>query len=184
MRRTALALVATLALLFNAVSNAAPPSGPESIVRLGVDALRNFGAEGGTREQALALLKEKIAPLFDFDYMTDYTLGPLASQLKAGKREMVKNSIREHFLTTLAGTLTNVRGRVPEFTVRATRARGTHEAVVHGVLSLVNGPTLPLSFRFYLGENGWRVFDVVALNSSALLYYRQMMRQQLTGQYR
>ncbi|MCB1882186.1 MAG: ABC transporter substrate-binding protein, partial [Gammaproteobacteria bacterium] len=36
-----------------------------------------------------------------------------------------------------------------------------------------------LDFRFYLAEDGWKVFDVAANGSSAVMHYRQQFRQMM-----
>lgn len=164
------------------VSVAAQPSTPlpEDYVRTGVEALRIFGQQNHTEAQARLFLNTAIAPMFDFEYMTDYALGPLAGTLKQSQRRQMRLSIQEHFLTTLANTLVQRQGNLPSVQIGRSRPRGAREIVVDTLIGDPQSIQIPASFRFYLGDRGWQIFDVVALGNSALMYYRQMLKRQLT----
>ncbi|MBF0257211.1 MAG: ABC transporter substrate-binding protein, partial [Gammaproteobacteria bacterium] len=41
-----------------------------------------------------------------------------------------------------------------------------------------DAPPASMKFRFYLSDNGWKIFDVVAFNSSAVMYFRSRFAQQ------
>ena len=48
-------------------------------------------------------------------------------------------------------------------------------------ISKQNGYPVKLEFRFYKGAQGWKIFDVVANRTSAVVYYRRYFNQQNPG---
>jgi len=60
-----------------------------------------------------------------------------------------------------------------------TTRRGSrpNEAIVSVRIVQGNRPPVRLDFRMYFSRLGWRVFDVMANSSSAVMYYRNHFSQ-------
>ena len=93
------------------------------------------------------------------------------------QQQELEQSIKQDFLTTLATRLTGFGNQ--QFQVSHPRGVAEKEVVV-GV-TILNPQVYParLDFRFYLAEDGWKVFDVAANGSSAVMHYRQQFRQMM-----
>jgi phospholipid transport system substrate-binding protein len=57
-----------------------------------------------------------------------------------------------------------------------------NEITVSARVTQPQGIPILMDFRFYRGDQGWKVFDVVADGSSAVLYYRRFYAE-LVGRY-
>jgi phospholipid transport system substrate-binding protein len=157
--------------------------GPESIVREGIGKLQAFVAGGGGVEpqKALGFIQEEIAPYFDFGYMAEWTAGGYWSQMSDEAKAQLVDRLRDRFLRALAhhvGAYTT-----PEVRVGSLRPGSSPGEVM--VPTLVKprygraGPAMRLSFRFYRGAEGWKIFDVTANNQSAVMYYRQEFAERM-----
>jgi phospholipid transport system substrate-binding protein len=85
--------------------------------------------------------------------------------------------IKQDFLTTLATRLTGFGDQQ----VQVSRPRSVAENEVRVGVSIINPQAYParLNFRFYLSEDGWKVFDVSANGSSAVMHYRNQFRRMM-----
>jgi phospholipid transport system substrate-binding protein len=83
--------------------------------------------------------------------------------------------IKEDFLTTLTQRLAGYG----EQQVRFLPTRGASAEMQTVSVAIQNPGTYPskIDFRFYRTDEGWKVFDVAANGSSALVYYRQMFNR-------
>ncbi len=153
--------------------------GPTQVLREGVGKLVAFMGQTD-RPDAIrirAFLDAEIAPYFDFDYMTQWVAGRQYRTMNAAQREQMKSQLEAMFLGALAkrlGGYSNQKVRV----LRARRGRGNEVTVGVGILQ-PGGYPAKMDFRFYRSNEGWRVFDVAANGSSALVYYRQQFKRSL-----
>lgn len=158
----------------------APMPGPAAILKQGLRKLMAFA--GGDRKpdrlQAEAFLEREIAPYFDFAYMASWAAGNrLWQQMGREQQDELVQLIKQDFLTTLATRLTGFGDQQ----VQVLRPRGVAENEVIVSVSILNPQAYParLDFRFFLAEDGWRVFDVAANGSSAVMHYRQQFRRMM-----
>jgi len=149
--------------------------GPQIAVRAGFGKLMKFlESDRGTSEAEVSLFLEKeIAPYFDFHYMTRWATGPEYRRLSAKQRAALAQRIKEDFLTTLTERLASYGAQTVRFL--PTRFRGPDEATVAVLIQNPGSYPSKLDFRFYRTDGGWKVFDVSANGSSALVYYRRML---------
>ncbi len=153
--------------------------GPAQVLRQGVGKLIAFMGQPNRPEaaQIQAFLDSEIAPYFDFNYMARWVAGPKHRSMNAAQREEMKSQLEAMFLGTLAkrlGGFDNQKVRV----LRPRRGQGNEVTVGVGILK-PGGYPAKMDFRFYRSEDGWKVFDVAANGSSALVYYRQQFNRSL-----
>lgn len=158
----------------------APMPGPAAILKQGLNKLLAFagGDRNPSRLQAEDFLEREIAPYFDFAFMASWAAGQrIWQQMGREQQQELEQSIKQDFLTTLATRLTGFGNQ--QFQVSHPRGVAEKEVVV-GV-TILNPQAYParLDFRFYLAEDGWKVFDVAANGSSAVMHYRQQFRQMM-----
>ena len=153
--------------------------GPTQVLRQGVGKLVAFMGQTDRPDDVRirAFLDAEIAPYFDFDYMTQWVAGRQYRTMNVAQREQMKSQLEAMFLGALAkrlGGYSNQKVRV----LRARRGRGNEVTVGVGIVQ-PGGYPAKMDFRFYRSNDGWKVFDVAANGSSALVYYRQQFKRSL-----
>ncbi len=151
---------------------------PAVIVKSGIGKLTAFIRSGRARDraQARAFLETEVAPYFDFEYMTRWAAGPAWRNMSPHQRATMQNQLTSAFMKTLVqklGSYTNqpIRYFTP-------RGQGNNDIRVSAWIMQPNGIPTKLEFRFYRSSAGWKIFDVKAAGNSAVVYYRNMFRNQ------
>jgi len=150
---------------------------PAMVLRDGINKLLAFmRSNSGNDEKAVAAFLEKeIAPYFDFTYMSRWISGPAHRQMGPSQRKAMEAQLKAQFLGALAQRLAGYDNQKVQF-FRPHRGRGNEVKVSVGILRPGTYPS-KIDFRFYRGRDGWKVFDVAANGSSALVHYRQQFNR-------
>jgi phospholipid transport system substrate-binding protein len=163
--------------------------GPDVLLREGMTKLLRFvrNAKNPQPQQISAFLEREVAPYFDFDYMATWAAGPMNRHMNDQQRQAFGQKIKQMLLGTLAKRLTSYDNQDVRF-FRPRRV-GENEVKVRVGILQAGGYPASVDFRFYLSDNGWKVFDVSANGTSALAYYRrhfadQMRNRNVGGAYR
>lgn len=127
---------------------------------------------------AMAFLDQEIAPHFDFAYMTRWAAGPMYRQLNDRQRLRLERKLERMFLTTLAKHLTSYTDQQIRYFPPRPSADGK-ELNINVWVTQPQGYPTKLTFRLYQSKHGWKVFDVVANNTSAVVHYRRFFKQML-----
>ncbi|MEO5344075.1 MAG: ABC transporter substrate-binding protein [Gammaproteobacteria bacterium SHHR-1] len=147
--------------------------GPRALLRNAVDGLRAFMAQNDSADEMkmAVFLETEISPLFDFAYMAQWAAGQRYADLSDKEKSAMQGEIKRLFLSALAKGL---GGSYADSRLFITNARPVSNKEVQVGLRVLrrNGPPTNMKFRFYLGEQGWKIFDVIAFNSSAVMYFR------------
>ncbi len=127
-----------------------------------------------------AFLDREIAPYFDFAYMAQWAGGPAFRRLGEQQKSNLETDIKTRFLTTMAQKLSTFNKQ--NVTYLAPRQTGKNQVDLS--ITIGNRGSYParLDFRMYKSADGWRVYDVSANGSSAMMYYRQYYRQKIQRQ--
>lgn len=199
MNRPLLALVALLAMSTTAlagpygyypgrqyappIQGARPAADPAQIVRRGIGLLRQYMAKPGKKDPAEveAFLDAKITQFFDFPYMARWAGGAAYRKMNDAQRERLAEKLKGLFFAALARNLGGFAGGVPpRVNVYPIRSRGyNREVTARARVVRGNGRVVKLDFRFYRGPKGWRIFDVTANGTSAVVYFRKYFNQLL-----
>ena len=143
------------------------------ILKAGLDKLMGFFNSTNTpsAEQISLFLGKEIAPYFDFGYMAKWTAGVHYSRMSPIQKRKLESLMRTQFLTSMAQKLTAFKQQNVKYLVP--RQTGKNQVILS--IALANQGVYParLDFRLYKSNQGWKVFDVSANGSSALMYYRQ-----------
>jgi phospholipid transport system substrate-binding protein len=124
-----------------------------------------------TAAEIAAYIDSQVAPYFDFAYMARWVAGSRYRYMNEQQRSAMEVSLKKMFLGALAQRL----GGYGNQNVRFNKPRRVAANEVDVGVDILTPGTYParLNFRFYRSENGWKVFDVSANGSSALVHYRQ-----------
>jgi len=121
-----------------------------------------------------AYLEKRIFPHFDFDAMSEWITGPYARYMSTEDKIKFQTKLQETFLTAL---VTHMGGFDPANTslrYDTTRFRGRgDEAVVRINVIRKNQPAARLEFGMQRTDDKWKIVDVKANGTSAVLYYRR-----------
>jgi phospholipid transport system substrate-binding protein len=152
--------------------------GPDTLLREGMTKLLRYlrTADNLQPRQISAFLEREVAPYFDFNYMATWAAGPMGRQMNERQRMELAQQIKEMLLGTLAKRLTSYDNQDVRF-YRPRRVGDNEVKVRVGILQAGGYPTA-IDFRFYRGDEGWKVFDVSANGSSALAFYRRFFADQ------
>lgn len=118
-----------------------------------------------------AFLEDQVASKFNFEYMTRSAMGPAYRRMSEEQRTDAIQRIEQDFLETLTRRLAGFKEQKIKF-FRPRQGRGNRTSVTVGIANPGTYPTR-LDFRMYRGEDGWKIYDVVANGNSAVNYYRQ-----------
>ena len=162
-----------------------PPSEVEqagTILKEGLTKLVSFFKQNQapSGQQIAVFLDREISPYFNFPYMAKWAAGSYYSRMSKPQRKALENELKTQFLSTMAQKLTSFSNQ----SVRYLPAKITGKGQVQLSIAISNRGGYParLDFRMYKDKNGWKVYDVSANGSSALMYYRQYFRQKLQRQ--
>jgi phospholipid transport system substrate-binding protein len=197
MKRLSLIVIAGLSLFAVGALPAAPYYGqipyaapaqpavqadPSLVLREGMGKLLKFmrQQESPTPQAIARFLEHEIAPYFDFDYMAGWAAGPMGRYMNGRQRAELAQSIKQMLLGTLAERLANYENQDVRFF--PSRRAGENEVQVRVGILQAGGYPANIDFRFYRGNDGWKVFDVSANGNSALVYYRQYFNRRMAMQ--
>ncbi len=156
--------------------NAAHNPEPAAILKQGIGKLTAFlkSRDAQDRGNTRAFLETEIAPYFDFEYMTRWAAGPAWRGMGPGQRAMLQERLEASFMMTLAQKLTTYTNQpIRYFTPRG---QNRNDVSVSAWIMRPKGPPTRMEFRFYRSAGGWKIFDVKAAGSSAVVYYRNQFR--------
>ena len=143
-----------------------------------IEFMEQVRAGGADHQETMAFLEREITPYFDFGYMARWVGGPLFPQLDAAQRVQLRDKLKQLFYSTLAAKLGSHEDReIRYFAPRP--GRSGREVVLTAWVVQPRAMPIKLDFRFYRSPHGWRVFDVVANRTSAVMYYRRFFNRML-----
>jgi phospholipid transport system substrate-binding protein len=148
---------------------------PEDILRDIVDTLREFMSEYETPDPAVLqdLLDREIAQDFDFGYIARWAAGPLYEQMNETQMAAFMRKLRHLYLNALVRDMGAFMQPFPRVDILSPQpGRAPNELIVRMHVLPADGFPQRLDFRFSNGDEGWKIFDVVAKGVSATGYTR------------
>ena len=151
---------------------------PALLFKQGVAQLQAFFASGHARNPAVVkqFIGQKVRPYFDFERMARLVGGPFYKKLDAQKKAAFRSKLEMMFLSAFAKevALTSGQQLPPRIDfIKKRHSRDGQEMEVMGRVLYPNGAVKRLVLSFNKTADGWKIFDVSANGSSAVLYYRQ-----------
>jgi phospholipid transport system substrate-binding protein len=158
---------------------------PVRHIKTALDKLEKFTSNTSTANPVLlkSFIENEIIPHFSFDEMSRWITGPYAQRMTQEEKTDFQARLKEAFLNSLSkhiGSFDAIQNRVRFY---PTRYRGYDEATVSTQVYRPNGYPVKLDFRMRLVGQDWKIVDVRANGTSAVIYYRKMFMADLR-QYR
>lgn len=148
-------------------------AGPAMVLRKGVETLTGYldANREHTPEQLRRFLEREIGPYFDFQRMSYWAAGSLNRYFTPQQRQHFTGLFKKRFLGSMVRQLSGYR----QTRLQYLRPLGNpmQGDVTLGVrVFRDNAYPVQIDFRLHRGQNGWKVYDVMANGSSAIAYYR------------
>ena len=157
------------------------PSDPAYVIHTALDKITTFSSNSDKVRpvQLRGFIENEIIPHFDFDNMSHWITGRFADNMTDKDRAEFQRSLRETFLSSLAKHLGSFDANNTRIRFYPARYRGRDEAFVS--TSIYRPETLPVRLDFRMKRVGtdWKIIDVKANGSSAVIYYRRHFMSQL-----
>lgn len=151
---------------------------PAAVLRDGMNKLVGFLKQEPKPDAARVakFLDDEIASYFDFGYMARASAGGMYRQMDEEQRKKLEARLREMFLAAMAQHLSAYDKQEIDFLPPRRGGQRGDEVTLPVAVRGAQGVPSELDFRLYRGNDGWKVFDVVANGSSAIVYYRDYFR--------
>ena len=165
----------------HAFTQQALKSDPAYIIHTTLEKITAFSSNSDRANpaQLRVFIENRIIPHFDFNNMAHWITGPYVRNMSEKDKTDFKRSLRESFLSSLAKHLGSFDAENTRFRIYPARYRGPDEAFVSTTVYRPDTPPVRLDFRMRRDNNTWRIIDVKANGSSAVLYYRRHFMSQL-----
>lgn len=151
------------------------PSNPAYIIHTTLDKITTFSSNSDKISpiKLRGFIENQIIPHFDFDNMSHWITGRYARNMADKDKSDFQRNLRETFLTSLSKHLGSFDAKNTRIRFHKSRYRGRDEAFVN--TTIYRPDTLPVHLDFRMKRNGddWKIIDVKANGSSAVLYYRR-----------
>jgi len=165
-----------LALLLGVAAAWAQPEEPGALVRETSD--RMLAVLKEQREVIKAeparlygLVDEIVLPYFDFERMSRWVLGKHWRQASAEQQREFVHQFRTLLVRTYGTALLEYTDQQVKFLPVRISADGKNATVRTEVVK-PGAPAIPINYSMYLGDKGWKVYDVVIDGISLVSNYR------------
>jgi len=132
----------------------------------------------GNNTKNLALVEQKILPVFDFKHMTQLAVGKNWPKSTPEQQEKLTNEFKTMLVRTYSSSLNSVAEYKIEFKPFRT-APGDADVTVNTEVSKPGAPPIPIDYRLDKSGNGWKVFDVIVDNVSLVTVYRNTFNSEV-----
>jgi ABC-type transporter MlaC component len=132
------------------------------------------------RNALMTKLEQQVLPYFDFALMANWVAAPYRNQLSPSQMQNLTRYLQALFLTALArnlgegGTEYSFMLHEPLFNLQR-----PNEVMVKVQIYRGENKLTLVDFRLYHDQQRWKIFDVSAYGTSAMLYYRNLLEQQI-----
>lgn len=179
-----LTFIFLLVISFCASANspqALTPANPAYVIHTTLDKITTFSSNSDKINpvKLRQFIEVQIIPHFDFNNMSYWITGRYARNMSDKEKADFQRSLRETFLTSLSKHLGSFDAENTRVKFYPPRYRGRDEAFVSTSVYRPDVMPVRLDFRMRLEGNDWKIIDVKANGSSAVLYYRRHFMSQL-----
>ena len=165
----------------NPDSQTVTPADPAYVIKTALSKITTFSSNSDKINpiKLRGFIENEIIPHFDFNNMSHWITGRYARNMTKEDKADFQRNLRETFLSSLSKHLGSFDAKNTRVRFSPARYRGQAEAFVSA--NVYRPDTLParLEFRMRRDENDWKIIDVKANGSSAVIYYRRHFMSQL-----
>jgi len=176
---TALLLASSWSFAYN--KQPITPADPTYVIKTTLEKITTFSSSSDKVNpvQLRGFIENEIIPHFDFDNMSHWITGRYARNMTDKDKTDFQQNLRETFLSSLSKHLGSFDAKNTQVKFHRARYRGSDEAFASA--SVYRPDTMPvrLDFRMKRAGSDWKIIDVKANGSSAVLYYRRHFISQL-----
>lgn len=151
------------------------PSDPAYVIYTTLEKITTFSSNSDkvSPVKLRGFIENEIIPHFDFDNMSHWITGRYARNMSDKDKAAFQRNLRETFLTSLSKHLGSFDAKNTHVKFQKTRYRGPDESFVS--TEVLRPDTMPVHLDFRMRREGddWKIIDVKANGSSAVLYYRR-----------
>jgi phospholipid transport system substrate-binding protein len=154
---------------------------PAYVIKTALDKITTFSSNSDKIDPVSLrkFIETEIIPHFDFDNMSHWITGRYADYMDNEEKAAFQRKLRETFLSSLSKHLGSFDAENTRVRFYPARYRGPMEAFVSTSVYRPDTPTVRLDFRMRKDDNSWKIIDVKANGSSAVIYYRRHFMSQL-----
>lgn len=177
-----LILISPWSFAYNDDTPPLAPNDPAYVIKTTLDKITTFSSNSDKVNPVLLrnFIENKIIPHFDFNNMSHWITGRYASNMTEQDKTDFQRNLRETFLSSLSKHLGSFDAKNTKVRLFPARYRGPSEAFVSTSVYRTDNLPVRLDFRMRRDDgNDWKIIDVKANGSSAVLYYRQHFISQL-----
>ncbi|MBE9559540.1 MAG: ABC transporter substrate-binding protein [Proteobacteria bacterium] len=173
-----------LAITSTALANVPPtvtPSDPAYVIHTTLEKITTFSSNSDKVRpvQLRGFIENEIIPHFDFNNMSHWITGRFADNMTDKDKAEFQRNLRETFLSSLAKHLGSFDANNTRIRFHPARYRGRDEAFVSTSVYRPETSPVRLDFRMKRVGTDWKIIDVKANGSSAVIYYRRHFMSQL-----
>ena len=125
----------------------------------------------GNQTKVYQLVEAKILPHFDFNRMTQLALGKNWPRATAKQKQELVTEFRNLLVRTYSGSLTEFTNQTVEFKPLTLKPDDT-DVMVRSEIRQPGGQPIPINYRMYKTDFGWKVYDVTIDSVSLVTNYR------------
>ena len=157
------------------------PDDPGYVIKTTLDKITTFSSASDrvSPEKLRGFIENEIIPHFDFDNMSHWITGRYARHMSDADKANFQRNLRETFLSSLARHLGSFDAENTRVKFYPARYRGSSEAFINTDVYRPDTPTVELDFRMKLEGNEWKIIDIKANGTSAVIFYRNHFMSEL-----
>ncbi|MDI6745991.1 MAG: ABC transporter substrate-binding protein [Rhodocyclaceae bacterium] len=167
----------------SAATNAAPDTAPDVLVRNVTNEVleivrKDKDIQAGNTKKTLGLVEAKVLPHFNFQRMTQLSLGREGRQATPEQLSILSGEFRDLLVRTYSKALTEFRDQEISFKPFKMAATDT-DVRVRTEIRQTGGK--PVQLDYYLERNGksWKVYDIEVSGISLVTNYRSSFAQEI-----
>jgi phospholipid transport system substrate-binding protein len=127
--------------------------------------------QGGNLNKVYRLVEAKILPNFDFNRMTQLAVGKHWPRATAKQKQSLVTEFRNLLVRTYSSSLTQFTNQTVEFKPMTIKPDDA-DVTVRSEIRQPGGQPIPIDYRMYKTDFGWKVYDVSIDGVSLVTNYR------------
>jgi phospholipid transport system substrate-binding protein len=127
--------------------------------------------QGGNLNKVYQLVEAKILPNFDFNRMTQLAVGKHWPRATAKQKQSLVTEFRNLLVRTYSSSLTQFTNQTVEFKPMTIKPDDA-DVTVRSEIRQPGGQPIPIDYRMYKTDFGWKVYDVSIDGVSLVTNYR------------
>jgi phospholipid transport system substrate-binding protein len=157
------------------------PSDPSYIIYTTLQKITTFSSNSDKINpvKLRGFIENEIIPHFDFDNMSHWITGRYARNMSDKDKAAFQRNLRETFLSSLSKHLGSFDSKNTNVKFHKARYRGNDESFVNTTVYRPDKLPVHLDFRMSREGDDWKIIDVKANGSSAVMYYRRHFMAEL-----